>query len=327
MTHNDNLSSGSHASDNAEIISALNRLVSAGCVVYGENGVPLFNCAGCRHVCPGTADIVQRADNEAPESADTANHTDKGQIDRYIESIQARRILGINRSKPYPYDKEKKLTYAIVSGDTEGARMYLNEILGHILFASADSLNAIKARAMQLTTVISRAAIESGADIDRIYRLGPESAIALFECRNVGEICEMLTELLRTFTDEVLKPADLKHLESITRVISYINNNYMHKITLDDVAAHVFLSPSYLSRIFREEMQQPFSTYLNQVRVDKSKVLLLSSSLPVSEIAEMTGFYDQSYFNKVFKRMVGITPKKYRDSRGAEPDTPGNRTA
>ena len=92
----------------------------------------------------------------------------------------------------------------------------------------------------------------------------------------------------------------------------------MHRITLDDTAAHVYLSPSYLSKIFKEEMRTTFNAYLNSVRVEKSKTILLSNSLSISEVSDLVGFADQSYFNKVFKKYAGITPKKYRDIRGCK---------
>ena len=90
----------------------------------------------------------------------------------------------------------------------------------------------------------------------------------------------------------------------------------MHKISLEEVAAHVFLSPSYFSKIFKEEMKCNFSRYLNMVRIEKGKSLLVDDAIPLVDISNMVGYEDQSYFSKVFKKIVGVSPGKYRESRG-----------
>ena len=93
----------------------------------------------------------------------------------------------------------------------------------------------------------------------------------------------------------------------------------MRKLTLNEVAEYVFLSPSYFSKIFKEEMNYYFNDYLSYVRVEKSKALLLTERISLADIAANIGFYDQSYFNKVFKKITGITPKKFKECSGQIP--------
>ncbi len=237
------------------------------------------------------------------------------QINEYIQSIKARMILGIDNFSPYPYDKEKQLIYAITTGNVIEARRYLNEILGHIFFASANNLNAIKIRAMELTVLISRAALDGGADMNNIYQFNLQFISDFFKLETIEDVCFALTEILKKFSEETFRFAEVKHVDLLSKAVSFIRTNYMHKITLDDVADHIYLSPSYLSRIFKEEMKTSFNSYLNAVRIEKSKILLLSEQLSIVEIAELVGFFDQSYFNKVFKKTTGTTPKKFREQK------------
>ena len=74
----------------------------------------------------------------------------------------------------------------------------------------------------------------------------------------------------------------------------------------------VYLSPSYLSRIFKKETGYTINEYLIQVRIEKAKRLLHRKDLRVTDVADAVGFDDQSYFTKVFRRMVGTTPLKYK---------------
>ena len=90
----------------------------------------------------------------------------------------------------------------------------------------------------------------------------------------------------------------------------------MNKISLDEIAKEGFLSSSYLSKLFKTEMKINLSVYINNVRVEKSKLLLLDSSLSIVEVATMVGFEEQSYFSKVFKSITGVSPGKFRQLKG-----------
>ncbi len=118
------------------------------------------------------------------------------------------------------------------------------------------------------------------------------------------------------FTDLVFNLQDVKHVDVIYKAIDYIKRNYMKKISLKEVADQVLLSPSYFSKLFKDEMSCNFNHFLNQVRIERSKTVLLDNTVPLVDVAFLMGFEDQSYFTKVFKKMTGVSPGKYRESRG-----------
>jgi len=104
-----------------------------------------------------------------------------------------------------------------------------------------------------------------------------------------------------------------QNISSVIKLaVSYINKNYNTKITLDNVAAQVFLNPSYLSQLFKKEMNIQFGDYLERIRINKAKELIRNSNKAMSEISEIVGFSNQNYFNKVFKKVTGVNPLKYR---------------
>ena len=86
----------------------------------------------------------------------------------------------------------------------------------------------------------------------------------------------------------------------------------MNKITLDEIAEHVSMSKSHISKIFNEGMGVSISTYINRTRIERSKRLLKSTTLTIAEIAVLTGFEDQSYYTKQFKAETGLSPKEFR---------------
>ena len=87
-------------------------------------------------------------------------------------------------------------------------------------------------------------------------------------------------------------------------------------MSLEEIAASTYLSKTYLSSLFKKETGYSISEYINIVRIERSKSLLLEENISIIDIANLCGFEDQSYFTKVFKHIVGITPKKYRENRG-----------
>ena len=241
------------------------------------------------------------------------------QIGEYIQNVKAALIKESQSYMSYPYDKEKQLSYAIVNSDLANSRKYINEILGHIFFSSANNLDVIKVRAMELAVMISRAALDGGADQSKIFDINIKFLSEFFDYGTIEEVCWSLTDILRKFTKETFAFSNVKHVDLISKAVSYVKSNYIRKLTLSEVAEYVFLSPSYFSKIFKEEMNYYFNDYLNFVRVEKSKVLLLTERISLVDVAEAVGFYDQSYFNKVFKKMTGVTPKKFKEHSGQIP--------
>ena len=238
------------------------------------------------------------------------------EISEYIQDIKASLIKEHQSYISYPYDKEKQLAYAIITNDLTSSRKYLNEILSHIFFSSANDLDVIKVRSMELSVMISRAALDAGADQLNIFDINMKFLSEFFNYKTIEEVCWALTDILRKFTRETFEFSNVKNIDLISRAVSYIKANYSRKITLDEVAAYVYLSPSYFSKIFKQEMGFYFNDYLNYVRIQKSKLLLLTEHMRLVDIADHVGFYDQSYFNKVFKRITGVTPKKFKESNG-----------
>lgn len=93
----------------------------------------------------------------------------------------------------------------------------------------------------------------------------------------------------------------------------YIQKNYKKNIRLTDIAQAENLNPSYLSRIFKETTGKTFSDYLTFYRMEIAKELLRDISVNISEVALAVGYCDSKHFSKSFKKVVGITPKEYRN--------------
>ncbi|MEO8411989.1 MAG: AraC family transcriptional regulator, partial [Propionivibrio sp.] len=134
------------------------------------------------------------------------------------------------------------------------------------------------------------------------------------------DLSSRLANMLKSFTDCVASEKWAKHADQMQKAVQYLNANYSRNVNLQTVAAHLHLSASHFSKLFKEGTGQGFVHYLNQVRVERSKDLLRDRSLSLAEIAELVGFEDQSYFTKVFRRHAGISPGRFRRNRGLPPE-------
>ena len=103
-----------------------------------------------------------------------------------------------------------------------------------------------------------------------------------------------------------------KTLDKMKIVLKYIENNYMQKITIGDIAAAVGFSESHFMRYFKETMGTSFVEYLRDYRLTIASRLLTSSDSSILNIAAETGFENPSYFNRVFKEKYKMTPRQFR---------------
>lgn len=209
-------------------------------------------------------------------------------------------------------DQEKLLLTKARTGDIKETKRILNEILGQILFSEGGNIEKVRLRATELTTLLSRVAIDSGASADSMRRLSRDYLAALKTSGTIEDICFQLQNLLEGFMSAMFfrKDKDNQHIRS---AIQYIAAGFTRSLTLDEVARYVGLSPNYFSTLFHETTGVSFSRYLNRVRVEESKRLLLSSDYTLAEIAVAVGFPDQSYFSKVFKKETDLTPGMFRN--------------
>jgi len=135
-------------------------------------------------------------------------------------------------------------------------------------------------------------------------------------------IKKILVLLKRSLSaNKVVQPSDNS---VVGRVIPYLENNYFNRLSLEEVSAKFFLSPYYLSRIFKKHTGFGFKEYLIHLRISEAKNMLLSKEMKVSAIAHNVGFHELSSFNLNFRRLTGYTPSAYRKIFTGKENQAGN---
>jgi two-component system response regulator YesN len=222
------------------------------------------------------------------------------------------------KCEEYPLDKENDLLNKVRMGDRKGAKKILNEILSVIFLRSSGNIELIKARILELVIVISRAAVEGGASLDKLLGLNYSFISELSQKDLFEDICIWIVKVLDTFMDTVYESRNIKNSKLLSDAMNYIRDNYKENLTLESVAQQVFISPFYLSHLFREELDITFLEYLTRIRIETAKQLLKDQNTTISSIAAEVGYEDPSYFSKVFKKNTGLSPNQYRKNADRE---------
>ena len=100
--------------------------------------------------------------------------------------------------------------------------------------------------------------------------------------------------------------------ETVEQICAYLSANYQQKFSLTEVAARFYISPYYLSRLFRRVTGQSIVDYINNRRIEAAQKLLENTELSISAVAEQTGFASAAHFRRVFREVMGTGPLQYR---------------
>jgi AraC-like DNA-binding protein len=182
------------------------------------------------------------------------------------------------------------------------------------LLSKSSFIRSVKYHIITLITLVSRASIEGGVHEEIAFSLHDRFILQLEDLNRLDEIRSLARDVLYTFAEKVKQVKDERFSTTITLCKDYIFRHIYEEIIHDEIANKVQLNAKYLSRLFKKEVGMTVSEYIQQTKITEAKKLLAFSKTPIPEICTMLNFNDQSYFTKVFKKVVGVTPKKYRET-------------
>lgn len=242
----------------------------------------------------------------------TANQQKLNQQSKINEAIQLYKNDSTEITSSYPFHIEEKLISKIKSADIGEIRKVLNELLGYILFHEGNNLELIKLRSIELCSLLSRTVINCGANSNDILNTSEKFINELQSIASIDSLCYELQNTIETFVENMYYKTSTNNHSCIKKALKYLSSNYSREISLDEISSYVNLSPSYFSTLFKQITGKTYKDYLNKVRIEESKLLLLNSNLSIIDIALATGFEDPGYFSKVFKKYTGLSPSKFK---------------
>jgi AraC-like DNA-binding protein/ligand-binding sensor protein len=244
-----------------------------------------------------------------------------GRIQAYLSAIQAEPELKTDDIRLRGL--EDKLVNAIRAGNSLDAKNFMEQLFSERSIYSGMQTKVTTIHAIELLTLLSRTAIDAGAGVYAMYKFTDQAFNQLMEARSINQI----SYLLARSVENAVSKLDVVETDETTALIRqsiyYIHQNYTENMTLETVAGHVHLSPSYFSSLFNKQTGLSFTSYVSRLRVERAKKLLKKTEMSLIDIATALGFGSQSYFSSVFKKHVGESPKQYRQRGGKDGHIPG----
>lgn len=222
-------------------------------------------------------------------------------VQRYYDDV------GIELKKHYD-----RVLGSFYDGNLKLLTSRFRELINEVYMNSTDGLNTLRNVCIELTATLLRFVREVGIpytpELDGIYtyiaRIESTSQIEEWFVSYCSELLQKINVSRQNKTNKLVEQAESFILENI--------NNC--DLNIQMISDYVGLSAAYLGEIFYKEKGIHVGEYINRNRIEKAKNLLSLTNIKITNITEMIGFSSPSYFNTVFKRYAGITPKRYRDN-------------
>ena len=176
-------------------------------------------------------------------------------------------------------------------------------------------IECIKSTQMLDFTLYQKAIIELIEKINSCIYLYSDEELSLKtaqigQVNNYYDLSSYVMELL--YDHKLLLTTPVCVTEITEKSLHYITTNYQKKISLQSISSHVSLSPTYFSKIFKRDFNHNFVDYVVKYRINESMHLLIKTKNYIYDIAQETGFNDESHFSKAFKNSTGFSPLNYR---------------
>jgi AraC-like DNA-binding protein len=135
--------------------------------------------------------------------------------------------------------------------------------------------------------------------------------------RSFGGISRTVQEMYGSFQEQIRRIRESSDFSKAVRDCrEYIRLNYTKALTTEEIARHCGYTEYYLTRKFAKETGMKLTDYIRAVRLDAARVMLLTSRKDIQQISEELQFGSRSYFDRVFRQEVGMSPRRYRETRG-----------
>ncbi len=217
-----------------------------------------------------------------------------------------------NRENAFEIKKKEQLLNAVGVGNYEKVKGLIDELVLEIC-KKKFSYDLLQLVLMRFIGILDEALEKAGINRETAFINYLDINIRLEEFETAEDFKEWLLSAFSIGINIIHGSGGKRNRKIIEDSIKYINSNFQADISLDDVARVLYVNPTYLSRLFKNETGETFTHYLMKVRIEKAKKLLKDSYLKIYEISEQVGYRNERYFSRIFKDFEGITPNEFRE--------------
>lgn len=216
-------------------------------------------------------------------------------------------------SSAFPAEMTDDLINAIIGGKTVQAEKISSRIFERLYVICLGDLDEIKTMILWITaTIIKNFSGEERFSFGEFAEMDMDIINKINEAATTDELSETFRGLIKRISADLVSSVYPGASPLIARSLRYIKSNYTRKIKLTDISSELHVNPTYFSALFSQEMGRPFTDYILELRIGKAKDLLRNTNMDIVDISGASGFENQSYFTKIFRKRTGQTPRQYR---------------
>ncbi|NRD76519.1 helix-turn-helix transcriptional regulator [Bacillus sp. BRMEA1] len=214
------------------------------------------------------------------------------------------------------YTLEQQLMDCIIRCDHMGAKEVLDQINSlERAKLSSEPLRSLKNSLICSCTLFTRAVIHGGVLPEDAFNLSDVMIRQIEKTDSSNALKELEYEMVNCFIDTLKSTEKLEYNPLVNKAITYIHREIFNdELSLEKIAEFAGVHPAYLSKIFKESIGVIIPEYINRKKIEDSKYFLLHTDSRLSEIAQMLGYCNQSYYTSLFKKYTGMTPRQYKSS-------------
>ncbi len=218
---------------------------------------------------------------------------------------------------------ESALFFYIKSGNLLRLRSFLDDrenLLSLFPRQLAKSILRMQLRSTEIVTRASIAASQNGISDELLYSILNSHADNLESCYDPEKIPGLTVRCLYEFaflTVGILTHKSNDYSPLVNKSIEYILKRLPEKISLSDISKELHVTPKYISTLFNRDTGTSISDFMQNIRIEEAKHMLLYTDLNYPDISNILCFGSQSYFNQVFRKKTGMTPREFRISAGS----------
>jgi two-component system, response regulator YesN len=249
---------------------------------------------------------LKKSFSEASGALNSRIFTGTGNIIEYTYEIEESSF-----SSSYPLSEEQGFLKAVRSGSTAEVEDKLI-LFFNALYPETVSKDQVLKSGFSLFFALYRLCIENNVNVNKVFGQDLTELTQILARSGLDNLLQSLLDIaLKVHAFLTEKKNSSKLFESL---INYLHKNYMRDINREIVASELYITPGYVSLLFKQNMKISFIDYLHKIRIENACLQLNKMELRIEDIAQQVGYNDPKYFYQVFKKYKGITPSQYRNS-------------
>ncbi|NOU70390.1 helix-turn-helix domain-containing protein [Paenibacillus sp. LMG 31458] len=231
----------------------------------------------------------------------------------FHDQVIGKEEQNMNGSYYYPLGVEQQLINFIKVGDFDQAKDLLETVFENNKFETPNSVQVAKCLMFDLVGTVVKTLNDTGGDKQELFELKPIERV--MHCRSIKE---MQMEMILVFQEAcslIVKQKGGNTNRLGDEVKEFIDTNYTDpNLNVSAIGSRFGITPWYISKIFKEQLGIGILDYMNRIRIDQAKLLLNEQNRSLADIAQEVGYSDVTTFGRIFKKMEGITPGKYKNA-------------